>query len=228
MPASVASGEQRSRNVVPASTAPDTLIWFAELRAQALKVYEREPLPNWRRSGFWTTSLRKLDLDALAPREHEPVSELPALVTGALGEQEVGALIVQSGASTVCTSVHPELAEQGVIVCPLDVAVQEHPELVREYYMRRISPDEGKFSAATAAFWTGGAFVHVPANVQVDKPIQSVYLIEEGAPPSTCTRSRSWASRANAPSASTAWGLPSRARRCTPADSSCTPVRGPT
>ncbi len=178
MPASAAQGEERSRNAVPASTAPE-ISWLGELRAQALEVYGREPLPNWRRSGFWTTSLRKLDLEALAPREHEPVSEVPPLVREALGEQDVGALIVQSGATTVFTSLHPELAEQGVIVCPLDVAAEEHPELVREYYMRRISAEEGKFSAATAAFWTGGAFVHVPENVKVDRPIQTVYLIEE-------------------------------------------------
>ncbi|CAN5221587.1 Fe-S cluster assembly protein SufB [soil metagenome] len=173
MPASVTRGEERG-------TAPDAPTWLGELRAHALEVYEREPLPTWRRSGFWTTSLRKLDLDALRPRDHKPVSELPALVTDALGDQEVGALVVQSGASTVYTSLHPELAQQGVIVCPLDVAAEEHPELVREHYMRRISVDEGKFSAATAAFWTGGAFVHVPENVKVDKPIQTVYLIEEG------------------------------------------------
>ena len=163
--------------VSPPTTATDT--WLAELRTRAREVYEREPLPNWRRSGFWTTSLRKLDLDALGPREHEPVSELPALVTEALGGQEVGAHVVQSGASTVYTSLDPELAEQGVIVCPLDVAAEEHPELVREHYMHRISHEEGKFSAAAAAFWTGGAFVHVPNDVKVDKPIQTVYLIEE-------------------------------------------------
>ena len=29
------------------------------------QVYESEPVPTWRRSGFWTTTLRDLDLDAL-------------------------------------------------------------------------------------------------------------------------------------------------------------------
>ncbi len=45
--------------------------------------------------------------------------------------------------------------------------------------MRRLSHDEGKFAAATAAFWTGGAFLHVPANVKVERPLQVVYLIDE-------------------------------------------------
>ena len=38
---------------------------LAQLREAALKSYETSELPVWRRSGFWTTSLQSLDLDAL-------------------------------------------------------------------------------------------------------------------------------------------------------------------
>jgi Fe-S cluster assembly protein SufD len=155
--------------------------WIAERRKAALEAYEAEPVPTWRRSGFWTTSLRNLDLDALEPRRYEPVgseAELPAEVRDAL-DGEPGALIVQRGASTIYVRVDDELTAQGVIVMPLEQAVEEHGELVREHYMRRLSEDEGKFPAATAAFWTGGVFIHVPANVRVEKPIQSVYAIDE-------------------------------------------------
>ena len=44
-----------------------------ERRKAALKAYEAEAVPTWRRSGFWTTSLRGLDLDSLEPRRYEPV-----------------------------------------------------------------------------------------------------------------------------------------------------------
>ena len=155
--------------------------WLEDKRTAALAAYEAEPVPTWRRSGFWTTSLRNLEIDALEPRRYEPVAsedELPAEVRDAL-DGEPGALIVQRGASTIYTHVDAELTEQGVIVMPLEQAVEEHGELVREHYMRRLSETEGKFPAATAAFWTGGVFIHVPANVRVEKPIQSVYAIDE-------------------------------------------------
>jgi Fe-S cluster assembly protein SufD len=155
--------------------------WLDERRKAALEAYEGEPVPTWRRSGFWTTTLRKLDLDALEPRRYEMVAsleDLPAEVRDAL-DGEPGALIVQRGASTVYLHVAPELTEQGVIVMPLEQAVEEHGDLVREWYMHRLSEEEGKFPAATAAFWTGGVFVHVPANVRVESPIQSVYAIDE-------------------------------------------------
>ena len=161
-------------------SATTTTAWLDDRRAEALAAYEAAPVPTWRRSGFWTTSLRKLALDALETRRYEPSDELPAVLADALGDDEYGALVVQRGASTVHVEVSPELAEHGVIVSSLERAAQEHPELVQEAYMRRLSHAEGKFAAAAAAFWTGGAFVHVPKDVRLDKPIQTAYVIDEG------------------------------------------------
>ena len=153
--------------------------WLEEKRKDALEAYEREPVPTWRRSGFWTTTLRKLDLDALEPRHHEPAAELPELVREDIGDAPLAGLVVQRGASTIHSELDPALAEQGVIVTSLEQAAEEQPDLVQEWYMRRLSHDEGKFPAASAALWTGGAFIHVPKDVQVEHPIQVVYLIDE-------------------------------------------------
>lgn len=158
---------------------PPSADWLDDLRRRALAVYDAEPVPKWRRSGFWTTSVDKLDLDALEARRYEPSVELPRVVADALGDDDLGAAVVQRGASTVQSFIAPELAEQGVIVTSLERAVEEHPALVREWYGRRLSHEEGKFEAATAAFWTGGVFIYVPKGLKVDKPIQSVYLIDE-------------------------------------------------
>jgi Fe-S cluster assembly protein SufD len=150
-----------------------------ERRAAALEAFEREELPTWRRSGFWTTTLRKLRFDELEARHHEPLDELPEIVAEHLGDEEHAGLLVQRGASTVYTHLDPAAAEQGVIVTSLERAIEEHPELVEPWFMKRLSHDEGKFPAASAAFWSGGAFVHVPREVRLEKPIQVVWLIDE-------------------------------------------------
>ena len=154
-----------------------------ESRAAALEVFEREPVPTWRRSGFWTTTLRHLRLDELEPRRHEPLGsydELSDLVRESVGPLDaLSGLIVQSGASTVFAWIDPEATAQGVLFTPLERAWEEHGELVERWYMRRLSAAEGKFPAATAAFWTGGAFLHVPPEVRLEKPLQVVYLIDE-------------------------------------------------
>ena len=156
--------------------------FLEQSRRSALEVYEREPLPTWRRSGFWTTTVRNLRLDELEPRHHDPVAsveELPEVAREAVAGDELAGLVVQRGASTVHTTLDPALAEQGVVFCSLERAIEEHPELVARWYMKRLSADEGKFSAAAAAFWTGGAFLHVPAEVRVERPFQVVYVIDE-------------------------------------------------
>jgi Fe-S cluster assembly protein SufD len=151
---------------------------LAERRQAALEAYEREPVPTWRRSGFWTTTLRHLRLDELEPRRYQE-GEIPEVVRDALGDQELSGLIVQHGASTVHSELSPEAADLGVILMPLERAWEEHTELVQEWYGKRFSHEEGKFAAATAALWTGGAFLYVPKEVKLEKPIQVVYAIDE-------------------------------------------------
>ncbi|MGH2741423.1 MAG: hypothetical protein ACRDN8_02835, partial [Thermoleophilaceae bacterium] len=97
---------------MPASTAT----WLDDKRNEARAAYEAEEVPTWRRSGFWTTSLRTLDLDALEPRHYEPADQLPAIVADAIGDDDLGGLVLQRGASTVHAYLDPGLAEQGVIV----------------------------------------------------------------------------------------------------------------
>ena len=144
-------------------------------RKRALEVYDSEPLPHWRRSGFWTTSLRKLALDELESRRYDPADELPEIVHDHLGDEEHAALIVQRGANVVYSHV----ADPSITVMPLERAVEEQPELVERWFAKRLPHDEGKLEAGTAAFWTGGVFVHVPKEVRVEQPIQAVWLMDE-------------------------------------------------
>lgn len=150
-----------------------------ELRAAALAAYEAAEPPAWRRSGFWTTSLRDLDLDALAPRHHEPGSGVPDVARDALGDEPLAGRLVQRGASVVDVALDEELAARGVVLCSLEDAARQHPELVAEHFMARLTYDRDRFEAAAAAFWTGGAFLHVPAGVVVERPFQIVYTIDE-------------------------------------------------
>ena len=149
--------------------------FLEERRAKALEAYEAEPVPTWRRSGFWTTSLRRLELDSLEPRRYDAVDELPEIVRDHLGDEEHSGLIVQRGASII----YAHCDDPSVTVTPLERAVEEHTELVEPWLGKRLPVDEGKFAAANAAFWTGGAFISVPKDTRLEKPIQIVYLIDE-------------------------------------------------
>jgi Fe-S cluster assembly protein SufD len=150
-----------------------------ELRQAGLAAYEALEMPTWRRSGFWTTSLRNLRLDELEPRHVDAGAGIPDVVREALGDEQLAGLIVQDGATVVHAELDPELAAKGVVLCSLEDAVRDHADLVRTYFMKYLTYERDKFVAANTAFWTGGAFLHVPRGVVVERPFQVVYTIGE-------------------------------------------------
>jgi Fe-S cluster assembly scaffold protein SufB len=152
---------------------------LAELREAALKVYESTELPVWRRSGFWTTSFEGLDLDALEVRHHDTgENALPEIVRATLPERPRAGRIVQLDGSVVQVELDPELAAKGVILCSLEDAARDHGELFTRWYSKRLTYERHKLEAANAALWTGGAFLHVPAGLEIEEPFEIVYAIE--------------------------------------------------
>ena len=155
---------------------------LAQLREAALEAYEQLELPVWRRSGFWSTSLQSLDLDALANAGRgDPDSDaggVPDIVTRTLPQRSRAGRIVQSGSSVVAVELDAELAQRGVILCSLQDAFRDHEQLVAPWYSKRLEIDRHKLEAANAAFWSGGAFLYVPEGVAVEDPFEIVYAID--------------------------------------------------
>ncbi|MGO9321202.1 MAG: SufB/SufD family protein [Solirubrobacteraceae bacterium] len=149
---------------------------LTQLREAALKVYEDSELPVWRRSGFWSTSLQSLELDALETSVQE--DGVPEVVSRTLPDGPRAGRLVQSAGAVVQVELDEALAQRGVILCSLEQAFAQHGELVSEWYSKRLPIDRHKLEAANAAFWTGGAFLHVPRGVVVEEPFEIVYAID--------------------------------------------------
>jgi Fe-S cluster assembly protein SufD len=151
---------------------------LSELRAAALEAYARLELPVWRRSGFWTTNLGKLDLDALTPQRAPAAHVVPDVVARTLPERRRAGRIVQAGGEVVQLELDPELRERGVTLMRLQDAFVEHPELLAAHYSKRLTIDRHKLEAANAALWSAGAFLHVPKGLVVEDPFEIVYAID--------------------------------------------------
>jgi Fe-S cluster assembly protein SufD len=149
-----------------------------QLRQAAAEAFGRLELPVWRRSGFWTTSLQNLDLDALDPDAPPAQAGVPDVVTRTLPDRARAGRLVQSAGAVVHVELDPALAERGVILCSLADAFRDHEELVVPWYSRRLPLDRHKLEAANAAFWRGGCFLHVPAGLVVEDPFEIVYAID--------------------------------------------------
>ena len=99
-------------------------------------------------------------------------------MTRTLPDRARAGRIVQSAGAVVHVELDPDLQAQGVILCSLEEAFLSHRELVAPWYSKRLTIDRHKLEAANAAFWTGGAFLHVPDGLAIEDPFEIVYAID--------------------------------------------------
>ena len=113
-----------------------------ELRTAALQSFAASELPVWRRSGFWTTSLQALDLEALDAHPDSAVpGVVPEVVERTLPQRPRAGRLVQSAGVVVHVDLASELRERGVILCSLEDAFRDHPDLVAPWYSKRLTID---------------------------------------------------------------------------------------
>jgi Fe-S cluster assembly protein SufB len=165
--------------------------WMLERRLEALALFHELPLPaEWPGQ----PDLSVLDLDDIVPYlrpdvevdvdfETEDYDQLEQTFDQlGIPETEREALAgngAQVESEVLYHRLEQQWADEGVIFCSMDDAVQEHPDLVREYFMTAIGPDEHKFAALHGAFWSGGSFLYVPEDVSVTLPIHAYFRMNE-------------------------------------------------
>lgn len=158
--------------------------WVRDKRLQALAYFDARPLPTW------GPSLSELNLaeityyaepDAEEQRSWDQVPEEIRKTFDRLGIPEAErAYLAGSGAQMESAMAYHNLKEEwekkGVIFENFDVAIQKHPDLVREYFMTRCVPlNDHKFAALHGAVFSGGTFIYVPPGVKVTMPLQAYF-----------------------------------------------------
>jgi Fe-S cluster assembly protein SufD len=150
--------------------------WMLERRYQGWYHYQEMDPPAWRR-----TDISKLDWDRLIPfaPPQTPVADLAALPPKLREALSIygrrAALLIQRDSATIYTELADGLRAQGVVWTDMSTALHEHPELVRDRFMREAVPiTSDKYTALHAAFWSGGAFLYVPPGLKVELPFVSV------------------------------------------------------
>jgi len=159
--------------------------WMLQLRLHAWDIYESTPAPLGRRSDLGTLrTLANFKFQQLAPYAPSDKSAgLPTVIEQSLKEalvNERSGLIVQHNSSVVHTELSQELKDQGVILTDLDTAIHQYPELVQKYFMTESVPaNANKYTALHAAFWSGGFFLYVPKEVEIEQPILAQVWLDQ-------------------------------------------------
>jgi len=161
--------------------------WMRRFRHEALDIFLAKPMPRWGNQKL----LGDLDFENIhyyiKPSEAQANdwNDVPDKIKNTfdrLGIPEaerkhLAGVTAQYESEVVYHSMHKDLEEQGVLFCDMDSAVRDHPDIVRKYFSTIIPPADNKFAALNSAVWSGGSFIYVPPDTEVEIPLQAYFRI---------------------------------------------------
>jgi Fe-S cluster assembly protein SufB len=159
--------------------------WMRDIRLKAFDIFLQKPMPAW------GGKVDEMNFDDIyyyvkpSDREGRTWDDVPENIKKTfdrLGIPEaektfLAGVGAQYDSEVVYHSLKEDLQKLGVIFSSPDQALQEHPDLVREYFGTIIPPEDNKFAALNTAVWSGGSFIYVPPGVTVDVPLQAYFRI---------------------------------------------------
>lgn len=92
-------------------------------------------------------------------------------------EKHFGGMGVQYESEVIYHNMIDELEKKHVIFTSIEDAIKRYPDLVKKYFGKIVSFAENKFAALNAAVFSGGSFIYVPKNTELDRPLQSYFRI---------------------------------------------------
>ena len=78
---------------------------------------------------------------------------------------------------SVKTTFKDKLAEKGIIFCSIGEAIQQHPDLVKEYLGSVVPYKDNFFAALNSAVFSDGSFVYIPKGVRSPMELSSYFRI---------------------------------------------------
>jgi Fe-S cluster assembly protein SufD len=156
--------------------AGDEPAWLVDRRLAATKRFTDQAWPDSRADEFWRSTPFSRRIDVQVPVATGSDGDAPSSLVDSLDLEAVQATIVDGRVTSI--DVPTSLSDLGVVVADLADAAVTHEALVREHLGSLTTSaeagtgsDEDRTITASDAAWTGGVFVHVPAEVELSAPI---------------------------------------------------------
>lgn len=168
------------QDVVRLSEAYDEPEWLRDRRQEAFKAFADLEWPTNRDEDWRYTNPKRFDLTRAVRPGAGTAPRVDTGITAVVAEQAAGSVrIVDAGVAAATVSA--EAQEQQVVVTDLATAAHDHAALVQRHLGSAVGADE-KFEALNLAAFTGGAFVYVPRDVELNDPITvTVQVTADGA-----------------------------------------------
>ncbi|MDP1665173.1 MAG: Fe-S cluster assembly protein SufD [Methylobacter sp.] len=160
-----------------ASALPgQTLPWLKALRAEALIAFSAHGFPSPREEEWRYTNVSGIEKKLFAPSVDLTGSDVDADWLKSYRLEDAWVLVLVNGHFSAELSVLDGLPE-AVSVMSMADALAKQPDKVEKYLGAAADQSEHSFIAFNTAWFTDGLFVHVPAKLVLDKPIQLLHIV---------------------------------------------------
>ncbi len=164
--------------------------WLLEWRLKAFRHFLSMDKPMWQNFDYPEVDFQELSYYA-APKPKKQLESMDEvdpelLATFAklgipLDEQKILAGVVAVDAVfdsvSVKTTFREKLKEKGVIFCSFGEAVQDYPELVKEYLGTVVPQTDNIYAALNSAVFSDGSFVYIPKGVHCPMELSTYFRI---------------------------------------------------
>ena len=159
-----------------APTLPgQTLPWLAALRQEALAKFSAQGFPSPRAEEWRYTNVSGIEKKLFSPAPSVASSHIDADSLKSYQLENAWSVVLVDGRFCAELSVLDGLPET-VTVMSMAEALEKQPDMLESYINQAVNNDEHGFVAFNTAWFSDGLFVHVPAKLVLEKPVQVLHL----------------------------------------------------
>ena len=160
--------------------------WLLEFRLEAYRKWLTMKMPTWAHLDIPEIDFQDIIYYA-APKQNvsgDEVDEQLVDTFNRLGislddEKQMGSVAVDAVMDSVSvkTTYSETLMKEGIIFCSFSEAVQNHPELVKQYMASVVPYGDNYFAALNSAVFSDGSFCYIPKGVRCPIELSTYFRI---------------------------------------------------
>lgn len=160
-----------------APTLPgQNLPWLQALRYEALEKFSTQGFPSPREEEWRYTNISGIEKKLFSPSTSLTAGNVDAEWLKSYQLEDAWSVVLVNGHFSAELSVLDDLPETVSVLSMAD-ALAKQPDEVEKYLGRAANQSEHSFIAFNTAWFTDGLFVHIPAKLVLDKPIQLLHIV---------------------------------------------------
>ena len=162
--------------------------WLLDFRLDAYHQWEKMTCPTWAKLNIPDIDFQDIvyysapkmadnkSWDDIDPELKDTFEKLGIPLTEQMALSGVAVDAIMDSVS-VKTTYKESLAERGIIFCSFSEAVQNHPDLVKEYLGSVVPYYSNFYAALNSAVFSDGSFVYIPKGVRCPMELSSYFRI---------------------------------------------------